>query len=240
MRSSRRHASSRGTHAASSTSPSGSSTKSSPSHPATSNVNTVANQPSRRSSTWAVKTTGPGSSTVIPVSSLTSRITASCANSPGSTRPPGIDQNGSSPGPACMIMRSSPPKRTIAVAISSCSGSNVCVAEHALDLVVQRALVVEQAARCLARAFQQRSICAKPREGEVGEAGLPRPEQLPLAADLQIGLGELEAVIRTDERLETCERGIGQLLLRPRDEQAVGLLRPAAHAPAQLVELGQA
>ena len=35
------------------------------------------------------------------------------------------------------------PAGTIAAAISTCSGGNVCVAEHPLDLVVERALVVE-------------------------------------------------------------------------------------------------
>ncbi len=100
-------------------------------------------------------------------------------------------------------MSSSSPKRTIAgrdfQLLRHC---NVGVAEHALDLVVQRPLVVEQAARGLPRPFKQRAIGAQLREGEVGEAGLARPEQLALAADLEVGLGELEAVVRADERLE--------------------------------------
>ena len=70
--------------------------------------------------------------------------------------------------------------------------------------------------------------------------GLLRAEQLPLAADLEVALGELEPVGRRDHRLEPLAGDVGELLLRPGDEQAVRLLRTAADAAAQLVELGEA
>ena len=65
------------------------------------------------------------------------------------------------------------------------------------------------------------------------------PSSCALAAQLEVALGELEAVGRLDERLEARLRRVGQLLLRPRDEQAVRLLGAAADAAAQLVELGE-
>ena len=79
-----------------------------------------------------------------------------------------------------------------------------------------------------------------PREAEVGEPGLARAEELALAADLEVLLGELEAVGRRDQRLEPVVRALRQLLLRAGDEQAVRLLRPAPDPAAQLVQLGEA
>src|SRR5439155_18347973 len=81
------------------------------------------------------------------------------------------------------------------------------------------------------------AVGTEPREAEIGEAGLPGSEQLPAAAEVEVDLGELEAVRRLDERLEAGARGVGQLLLRARDEQGVGLLRPTPDPAAQLVEL---
>ena len=69
---------------------------------------------------------------------------------------------------------------------------------------------------------------------------LARAEQLAAAAQLEVDLGELEAVGRRDERLEALLRRLGQLLLRARDEQAVRLLGAAPDAAAQLVQLGEA
>ena len=63
------------------------------------------------------------------------------------------------------------------------------------------------------------------------------PSSCALAAQLEVALGELEAVGRLDERLEPRLRGVGQLVLRPRDQQAVRLLRAAADAAAELMEL---
>ena len=83
-------------------------------------------------------------------------------------------------------------------------------------------------------------VLAQPGEAQVGEARLARAEQLSLAADLEVALGELEPVGRRHHRLEAVAGDVGELLLRPGDEQAVGLLRAAPHAAAQLVELGEA
>ena len=75
---------------------------------------------------------------------------------------------------------------------------------------------------------------------EVGQPRLPRAEERAAAAKVEIDLGELEAVGRRDERLEALLRRLGQLLLRARDEQAVGLLGAAPDPAAQLVELREA
>src|SRR5205085_1712562 len=72
------------------------------------------------------------------------------------------------------------------------------------------------------------------------ETGLTRPEQLALAADLEVFLRELEPVGRRDERFEPLDRGVGQLLAWSRDQQAVRLLASSAHAPAQLVQRREA
>src|SRR5919197_4658970 len=86
---------------------------------------------------------------------------------------------------------------------------------------------------------EQPLVAAEMRETEIREARLPRPEQMPFAADLEVALRELEAVRRLDHRLETLARGVRQLLLRPRDEQAVRLLRTATHPPAELMQLSE-
>ncbi len=78
-----------------------------------------------------------------------------------------------------------------------------------------------------------------PREAEVGEPGLARAEQGAAAADLEILLGELEAVRRGDHRLEPVVGTLRQLLLGAGDEQAERLLGPAPDAAAQLVQLGE-
>ena len=67
-----------------------------------------------------------------------------------------------------------------------------------------------------------------------------RAEELALAAQLEVALGELEAVGRLDERLQPRLCAVGQLELRPGDEQAVGLLGAAPDPAAQLVELCEA
>ena len=54
----------------------------------------------------------------------------------------------------------------------------------------------------LLRALEQVAVGAQPREAEVGQARLSRADELPLAADLEVALGQLEAVGRRDHRLE--------------------------------------
>ena len=115
-------------------------------------------------------------------------------------------------------------------------GGRLAVGEEAVDLVVQRAFVVDELLGELARPLEQVTVGAQARETELREAGLARAEQLPLP-QLEIDLGELEAVGRPDQRLEPRLRGVGQLLLRARDQQAVRLLRPAPDPPSELMEL---
>src|SRR4051812_41236016 len=90
-------------------------------------------------------------------------------------------------------------------------------------LVVERAVCVDERPRSLARALEQLAILAQARELQIAEARLSRPEQLPLAADLEILLRELEAVRRRDERFEPLDRRVGQLVARARDQQAIRL-----------------
>src|SRR3712207_8782755 len=58
--------------------------------------------------------------------------------------------------------------------------------------------VVEQLLRRPPRLLEERPVGAKPRETEIGDPRLPRAEQLPLAAQLQVDLRELEPV-RSEE-----------------------------------------
>src|SRR3954451_23986005 len=78
------------------------------------------------------------------------------------------------------------------------------------------------------------------RELQIRQAGLPRAEQLAAAAKLEVDLRQLEAVGRAHERFETLDGGVGQVLARARDQKAVRLLRSAADASAQLVQLREA
>ena len=55
--------------------------------------------------------------------------------------------------------------------------------------------------RQLAGSLEQGAVGAQAREAEVAESRLARAEQLALAAQLEVALGELEAVGRLDERL---------------------------------------
>src|SRR5262249_31666145 len=113
-------------------------------------------------------------------------------------------------------------------------GSDRLVAEPSLDLVIERALVVEETSRLLARAVQELPGGAEPREDEVGRAGLAPAEELSPTPDLEVDLGELEAVARGDKRFQPSTRRVGELLLGAGDEQAVGLLGAAPDPTAQL------
>ena len=74
----------------------------------------------------------------------------------------------------------------------------------------------------------------EPRDLEAGEAGLLRAEELAGAAELHVGLGELEAVGRLLHQLEAGARVVAGLVA---EQQAVALVGAAADAPAELVEL---
>src|SRR5918996_1141227 len=99
---------------------------------------------------------------------------------------------------------SSSPRMRIAATISA-SGMHFGLAEHPLDLVVERACDVHQLTRSHAGALQQRPIGAQTREAQVGEPRLPRAQQLALSAKLEVDLRQLEPVARGDQRLEPCD-----------------------------------
>ena len=92
----------------------------------------------------------------------------------------------------------------------------------------------------LAGLLEELAVGAQAGEAEVAEAGLAGAEEPAFAAEVEVALGELEAVVRLDERLEPGGGRLGELELRARDQQAVGLLGAAADAAAELVELGEA
>ena len=76
------------------------------------------------------------------------------------------------------------------------------------------------------------------RHAEGGDAGLARAHDLARAADLQVVLGDLEAVVRLLHDPQPLARLLRLLVLR--EEDAVALGRAAPDAPAQLVELREA
>ncbi len=112
--------------------------------------------------------------------------------------------------------------------------------EERVGVVLPRAVLGDELGGELAGLLEQRAVGAEAGEAEVAEAGLPRSEELALAAEVEVALGELEAVRGLDERLEARLGGVGQLELRARDQQAVRLLGAAADAAAELVELREA
>ncbi len=79
------------------------------------------------------------------------------------------------------------------------------LAEEAVDGVGEEPLVGERSRR-VSRTLEEILVAAETDEAQVGVAGLPRTEELALAADLEVALGELEAVRRRDHRLEALGR----------------------------------
>ena len=65
-----------------------------------------------------------------------------------------------------------------------------------------RAVLADERSGKVARALEQRPVGAEAREAQVADPRLARPEQLALAPQLEVALGELEAVGRLDERLQ--------------------------------------
>src|SRR5713101_6373365 len=112
--------------------------------------------------------------------------------------------------------------------------------ESLLDVVRERSCVLDEVGREGAGALEQRTVAPELRELQIREPRLPRPQQLPAAAQLEVALRELESVVGADEGLEPGGRRIRQLVSRARDQEAVRLLARAPDAPAQLVELRQA
>src|SRR5829696_10082456 len=66
--------------------------------------------------------------------------------------------------------------------------------EFGLDLVGQRAVMVDEPTRDVPRSLEQPPVCAEARELQVRQSRLSRPEQLALPAQLEVFLRQLEAV----------------------------------------------
>ena len=113
---------------------------------------------------------------------------------------------------------SAPKAATSASAISACSG---CSSSR---------VVVEDLARPHPRPLEQLDVLGQAREAERLQAGLARAEHLPLAAQLEVDLGELEAVAVLGQRAQA------RRLLGP-EQQAQRLVLAAADPAAQLVQL---
>ena len=127
--------------------------------------------------------------------------------------------------------------RTLARAADDPHASGESSPNRRVDLVVQRPFVVGERVGLGACQLEQRAIGDEPRVPEVREPGLARAEQLAGPAQLEIDLGQLEAVGSLHERLEARDRGLRELLLGPRDEQAVRLLRASTNTAPKLVQL---
>ena len=87
--------------------------------------------------------------------------------------------------------------------------------ERGGERLVVRPVLVDQFQGGGAGALEQRAVGAQLREAQVAEARLAGAEQLALAAQLEVALGELEAVGRVDERLEPARA-------RPRSARSFG------------------
>src|SRR4051794_39117371 len=87
---------------------------------------------------------------------------------------------------------------------SPCSAEvrGVRSSEQPIGLVLPRPVLDEKLAGEVARALEQVAVGSQPRETEIAQPRLPGPEQVPLAPQLEVPLGELEAVGRLDEHLE--------------------------------------
>src|SRR5512147_836092 len=98
---------------------------------------------------------------------------------------------------------------------SRASGSRLAdvlrLAEEPLDRVVEERLALEPR-RQLLGPLQEVAVRAEAGEAQVGQPGLARADELALAADLEIALGELEPVRRRDHRLQPLGRGLGELV----------------------------
>src|SRR3954470_11497063 len=89
----------------------------------------------------------------------------------------------------------------------------------------------------LPRPLEQLAVGPQAGESKLRHAGLPRAEELALAAQLEILLRQLEPVRRLDQGLQALPRVVGQLLLGAGDQQAVRLLGAPTDPPPQLMEL---
>src|SRR3954462_14946264 len=92
----------------------------------------------------------------------------------------------------------------------------------------------------LSRPLEQLAVGPQAGEAKLRHAGLPRAEELALAAQLQILLRQLEPVRRLHQGLQPLPRVVGPPLLGAGDQEAVGLPRPPAEPAPQLMELREA
>src|SRR5215218_10291275 len=113
------------------------------------------------------------------------------------------------------------------------------ICEEAVDLGRKRLVRLLRLVGPAARLREELAVAREAREPEVREPRLTRSEELALAAKLEVDLRELEAVGRSDERLESGLSRLGELVARARDEQAVRLVAAASDTATQLVELGE-
>src|SRR6185436_10557341 len=95
----------------------------------------------------------------------------------------------------------------------------------------------EQLAGVVPRPHQPLQILGQAREAELRKAGLPDAEDVSGAADLQVRLGDLEAVGGPREDRQAALRLGGQLFVEGEAERRT---RAPADPAAQLVELGEA
>src|SRR6266576_850283 len=106
----------------------------------------------------------------------------------------------------------------------------VPVGESAFDFVRKRPAGIDELVCEDASTLEQRSVLAQMRKPESGQARLARAEQLAAAADVEVDLRELEAVVRAHERLEPFDGGLREILARAGDQKTVRLLGAAADA----------
>src|SRR3712207_6344974 len=85
--------------------------------------------------------------------------------------------------------------------------------------------------------LEQVAVAAQRCEAEAQRPGLACTEELALAAELEVALGEHKTVRRLHHRLEPRACAVRQLVLRARDQQAVRLFAAPSYTPTQLMEL---
>src|SRR5688572_14470693 len=97
---------------------------------------------------------------------------------------------------------------------------------------------LDEALRGLRRLDDQLGVLVEPREAQQRVAALALAQQVPLAAQSQVELGELESVVVLVDRPEARPGRLGEPLAEQQD--AFARARAAADAAAQLVQLREA
>ena len=128
---------------------------------------------------------------------------------------------GDDPHHAGIGSRSEPKRSTTAPRSSACSGS------------ASAGIARDQLVGPRAGALEQLGVVGQAGDAELGQPALARAEHLPRPAQLEVDLGEPEAVALGGDRLEPRQ-------LRIPEEDADRLVLAAADAAAQLVQLREA